>query len=66
MSIEILKSATVSCNKIHFEDFTFLYPSLQAALKQLSSKEKKTPPQKSGFATKTQKHEEGKTKIKPL
>lgn len=35
MSIEVLKSATVSCNKIHFEGFTFLYPSLQAAFKQL-------------------------------
>jgi len=36
MSIEVLKSATVSCDKIHFEGFTFNYPSLEAALKQLT------------------------------
>ena len=36
MSIEVLKSATVSCDKIHFTGFTFLYPSLEAALKQLA------------------------------
>jgi uncharacterized protein (TIGR01777 family) len=36
MSIEVLKSARVSCDKIHFTGFTFLYPSLEAALKQLA------------------------------
>lgn len=35
MSIEVLKSATVSCDKIHYSGFTFLYPSLDAALKKL-------------------------------
>ena len=35
MSIEVLKSATVSCSKIQVEGFTFLYPSLEAAFKQL-------------------------------
>lgn len=35
MSIEVLKSATVSCDKIHYTGFTFLYPSLDAALKNL-------------------------------
>ena len=34
-SIEILKSATVSCNKIKNEGFIFLYPSLDAALNEL-------------------------------
>ena len=37
-SIEILKSATVSCEKIKATGFTFLYPSIDAALKQLSKK----------------------------
>jgi uncharacterized protein (TIGR01777 family) len=37
LSIEVLKSTTVSCDKIHFTGFTFLYPSLEAALKQLAS-----------------------------
>jgi len=36
MSIEVLKSATISCDKLHFTGFTFLYPSLQSALKQLN------------------------------
>jgi uncharacterized protein (TIGR01777 family) len=35
MSIEVLKSATVSCNKIHEAGFTFLYPTIDAALKSL-------------------------------
>ena len=37
-SIEILKSATVSCEKIKAAGFTFLYPSIEAALKELSKK----------------------------
>ena len=37
-SIEILKSATVSCEKIKAAGFTFLYPSIDAALKELTSK----------------------------
>ncbi len=32
MSIEVLKSATVSCDKVHYSGFTFLYPSIEAAL----------------------------------
>lgn len=35
MSIEVLKSTTVSCDKIHYTGFIFLYPSLDAALKNL-------------------------------
>ena len=35
MSIEILKSATVSCEKIHYSGFTFLFPGIDAALKNL-------------------------------
>ncbi len=34
-SIEVLKSTTVSCGKIKNTGFTFLYPSIQAALHQL-------------------------------
>ncbi len=34
-SIEILKSATVSCQKIKEAGFTFLYPTIDAALKEL-------------------------------
>jgi uncharacterized protein (TIGR01777 family) len=34
-SIEILKSATVSCKKIKATGFTFLYPSIQAAADEL-------------------------------
>jgi NAD dependent epimerase/dehydratase family enzyme len=32
MSIEVLKSATVSCDKLHVEGFTFLHPSIETAL----------------------------------
>jgi len=35
MSIEVLKSATVSCDKVHKAGFTFLYPSVDAALQNL-------------------------------
>jgi uncharacterized protein len=37
-SIEILKSATVSCSKIKETGFTFIYPSLEAALAELVPK----------------------------
>jgi len=36
MSIEVLKSATVSAARISQAGFTFLYPSLHAALEQLT------------------------------
>ena len=35
MSIEVLKSATISCDKIHYSGFTFLYPTIEAAIKNL-------------------------------
>jgi uncharacterized protein (TIGR01777 family) len=35
MSIEVLKSATVSCEKIQSTGFRFLYPSIEEALKNL-------------------------------
>lgn len=35
MSIEVLKNATISCKKIKKEGYTFLYPSIGAALHQL-------------------------------
>lgn len=35
-SIEILKSATVSCEKIKATGFTFLYPTIDASLKELT------------------------------
>ncbi len=38
-SIEVLKSATVSSAKISSEGFSFLYPSLDAALKDLTVKQ---------------------------
>jgi uncharacterized protein (TIGR01777 family) len=34
-SIEVLKSTTVNCEKIKATDFTFLYPTIDMALKQL-------------------------------
>ncbi len=37
MSIEVLKSATVSSNKINEAGFTFLYPSIESALDQLTT-----------------------------
>jgi len=38
MSIEVLKSATVSCKKLQAERFTFLYPHIDAAIRQLTTK----------------------------
>ena len=35
MSVEVLKSATVSCDKVHYGGFIFLYPSIEAALANL-------------------------------
>ena len=37
-SIEVLKSTTVSCEKIKGAGFTFLYPSIDAALKELTER----------------------------
>ena len=37
-SMEVLKSATVSCAKIKQAGFTFLYPTIETALKQLCAK----------------------------
>ncbi len=37
-SVEVLKSCTVSCEKIKQAGFTFLYPSIEAALNQLCNK----------------------------
>ncbi len=37
ISTEILKSATVSCEKIHEAGFTFQYPTIQAAIRQLEA-----------------------------
>ncbi|MEP7145340.1 MAG: TIGR01777 family oxidoreductase [Ferruginibacter sp.] len=37
-SIEVLKSTTVNCEKIKKTGFTFLYPSIEAALNQLCKK----------------------------
>jgi uncharacterized protein (TIGR01777 family) len=38
-SVEILKSATVSCTKIKTTGFQFLYPSLESALSRLAKKD---------------------------
>ena len=35
MSVEVLKSATVSCDKVHYGGFVFLFPSIEAALANL-------------------------------
>jgi uncharacterized protein (TIGR01777 family) len=40
MSIEVLKSATVSCEKIKSTGFQFLYPSIEAALNNLMTNAK--------------------------
>ena len=40
MSIEVLKSTTVSCDKIKRDGFTFLYPSAEAALRELNNSRK--------------------------
>ena len=40
-SIEILKSTTVDCGRIKSKGFTFLYPSIDEALKQLVATNKK-------------------------
>ncbi|RYY57085.1 MAG: TIGR01777 family protein [Chitinophagaceae bacterium] len=37
MSTEVLKSSTVSCDKLHIAGFNFLYPSIDAALENLVS-----------------------------
>jgi uncharacterized protein len=37
-SVEILKSATVSCDKIKAAGFTFLYPSIEAAVEEIEGK----------------------------
>ncbi len=37
-SLEVLRSTTVSCTKIQQTGFTFLYPTIKTALKQLCSK----------------------------
>jgi uncharacterized protein len=37
-SVEILKSATVSCEKIKESGFTFLYPSIEAAVEEIEKK----------------------------
>ncbi len=39
-SIEVLKSTTVSCEKLKSTGFTFLYPSIEAAIAQLANNSK--------------------------
>jgi NAD dependent epimerase/dehydratase family enzyme len=41
MSIEILKSTRVSCEKIKNEQFHFLFPSIESALQNLLPSNKK-------------------------
>lgn len=36
MSVEVLKSATVSADKIHYTGFIFLYPAIESALQNLA------------------------------
>lgn len=38
MSTEVLKSATVSCEKIRLQGFQFLYPTIESALGELTGK----------------------------
>ena len=38
MSVEVLKSATINDDKIRNAGFKFLYPSLDAALNELTGK----------------------------
>ncbi|RYY60087.1 MAG: TIGR01777 family protein [Chitinophagaceae bacterium] len=38
MSTEVLKSTTVSCDKLHISGYTFLYPTIDATLKNLLEK----------------------------
>ncbi len=40
MSVEVLKSATVSCDKLQATGFSFLYPGIEAALEDLIRKKK--------------------------
>lgn len=40
MSVEVLKSVTASCDKVHVEGFTFLFPSIEAAVKDLLTEKK--------------------------
>jgi uncharacterized protein len=57
MSIEVLKSTTVSADKIGNSGFTFLYPSIDRAVKDLLEKKRRSP-QKLSIAGKTESREE--------